>query len=177
MRRTLLLMSLLWSTGHTAWGAVTDVSTSGLTLKNEVIAKVAPKDVYAALLHDVGKWWNAKHSYSGDSANLSIDARPGGCFCEKLPGDGGVEHARIIALIPGSLVRMSGAFGPLQASGLVGTLTWKFTQTDGGTKVEMTYIVGGYIQGGLEPIAPAVDGVLRDQLERLKVYAETRKTP
>jgi uncharacterized protein YndB with AHSA1/START domain len=177
MRRTLLLISLLFSAGQTAWGAVTDVSTSGLAVKNEVIAKVAPKDLYAALLHDVGRWWNARHTYSGDSANLSIDPRPGGCFCEKLPGDGGVEHARVIALIPGSLVRMSGALGPLQASGLVGTLTWKFTQVDGGTKVEMTYFVGGYIQGGLEPVAPAVDGVLRDQLERLKVYAETRKTP
>jgi hypothetical protein len=177
MRRHLLLVGFLCSAGQTAWGAVIDVSPTGLTLKNEVVAKAAPKAVYDALLHDVGKWWNAKHSYSGDSANLSIDARPGGCFCEKLPGDGGVEHARVIALLPGSLVRMSGAFGPLQASGLVGTLTWKFTQADSGTKVEMTYVVGGYIQGGLEPVAPTVDGVLRDQLERLKVYAETRKTP
>lgn len=177
MPRILLLISLLCSAGQTAWGTVTDVSASGLAIKNEVVSKASSKELYAALLHDVGRWWNGKHSYSGDSANLFIDPRPGGCFCEKLPGDGGVEHARIIALLPDSLVRMSGAFGPLQASGLVGTLTWKFTQTDGGTKVEMTYIVGGYIQGGLEPVAPAVDGVLRDQLERLKVFAETRKTP
>ena len=177
MQRTLLLIGLLWSAGQTAWGAVTDVSASGLAVKNEVIVKAVPKNVYAALLHDVGRWWNAKHTYSGNSANLSIDARPGGCFCEKLPGDGGVEHARIIALMPGSLVRMSGALGPLQASALVGTLTWKFAQADGGTKVEVIYSVGGYMQGGLESIAPTVDGVIRDQLERLKVYAETGKTP
>jgi len=129
------------------------------------------------LLHDVGKWWNAKHTYSGDSANLFFDPRPGGCFCEKPPNDGGVEHARVLALMPDSLVRISGALGRLQASGLVGTLTWKFTQTDGGTKFELTYVVGGYIPGGFEPVASVVDGVLRDQLERLKLYSETRKAP
>ena len=31
--------------------------------------------------------------------------------------------------------------------------------------------------GGFESIAPAVDAVLRDQLERLKTHVETRKAP
>ena len=72
---------------------------------------------------------------------------------------------------------MSGALGPLQSSGLSGTLTWRFTETGGATKVEMTYSVGGYMTGGFESIAPAVDEVLRDQLGRLKMHVEKRKAP
>jgi uncharacterized protein YndB with AHSA1/START domain len=173
--RILLTVSLLITAGGSASAAVTDVSPSGFAVKNEVMVKAPPDVVYAALLHDIGRWWNGKHTYSGDSANLSIDARPGGCFCEKLAGGGGAEHARLIALIPSSLLRMSGALGPMQGAGLAGTLTWKFTPIAGGTTLEMTYNIGGYMQGGLESIAAPVDGVMRDQLERLKAYVEGRK--
>jgi uncharacterized protein YndB with AHSA1/START domain len=177
MPRILVLMSILLSVAGSTSATVIDVAASGFAVKNEVTVNAPPDAVYAAVLHDVGRWWNGKHSYSGDSTNLSIDARPGGCFCEKLPGDGGVEHAKIIALIPNSLIRMSGALGPLQASGLVGTLTLKFTLANAATRVEMTYSVGGYMEGGLQPVAAPVDGVLRDQLERLKAYVESHKTP
>jgi uncharacterized protein YndB with AHSA1/START domain len=173
--RILTVMSVLLGVAESTSAAVIDIAPSGIAVKNEVLVTASPDAVYAALLHDVGRWWNGKHTYSGDSANLSIDARPGGCFCEKLAGDGGVEHARVIALIPASLVRMSGALGPLQSSGLAGTLTWKFTAANGGTKVEMSYSVGGYLEGGFQPIAAPVDGVLRDQLERLKAYVESHK--
>jgi uncharacterized protein YndB with AHSA1/START domain len=177
MIRILAMMGILVATAGPTSAAVIDVAVSGFAVKNEAMVNATPDTVYAAVLHDIGRWWNGKHSYSGDSTNLSIDARPDGCFCEKLPGGGGVEHAKIIALIPGSLIRMSGALGPLQASGLTGTLTLKFIPADGGAKVEMTYSVGGYMEGGLQPVAAPVDGVLRDQLERLKAYVESHKTP
>jgi uncharacterized protein YndB with AHSA1/START domain len=177
MIRILAMMCVLVAITGSTSAAVIDVAASGFAVKNEVAVNASPDAVYAAVLHDIGRWWNGKHSYSGDSTNLSIDARPGGCFCEKLPGDGGVEHAKIIALIPNSLIRMSGALGPLQASGLTGTLTLKFTPANGGTKAEMAYSVGGYMEGGFQPVVAAVDGVLRDQLERLKAYVESHKTP
>jgi len=157
--------------------AVLDVSTSGFTTRSEAHINAAPAKVYATLLHDVGKWWNPDHTYSGKSANLSIEARVGGCFCEHLEHGGAVEHARVINLQPGTLVRMSGAFGPLQSSGLAGTLSWALAAADGGTRVQLTYGVGGYVQGGFAELAPAVDGVLGGQLDRLKAFAETRKVP
>jgi hypothetical protein len=126
-------------------------------------------------LKDVGKWWNPAHTYSGDSRNLSIDRKVGGCFCEKLGHGGGVEHARVILLIPDYQVRMSGAFGPLQSSALVGTLSFKLTPSGTGTKIELTYNVGGYMHGAFTNIAEGVDEVLADQLHRLKLYVDTGK--
>jgi len=155
--------------------AVLDVSSSGFVTRSEVLINAAPAVVYATLLHDVGKWWNPEHTYSGKSANLSIEARVGGCFCERLEHGGAVEHAHIINLQPGTLVRMTGAFGPLQSSGVAGTLSWTLAAADGGTRVQMSYSVGGYMQGGFASIAPPVDAVLSGQLDRLKAFAETRK--
>lgn len=43
----------------------------------------------------------------------------------------------------------------------------------GGTQFEWTYAVGGYMPGGLAAIAPAVDAVLGDQLNRLKRFVES----
>jgi hypothetical protein len=37
----------------------------------------------------------------------------------------------------------------------------------------MTYVVGGYMRGGFEPVAKLVDGVLATQLQRLKQYIES----
>lgn len=145
--------------------------------RSEVLINATPANVYATLLHDVGKWWNPEHTYSGKSANLSIEARIGGCFCERLEHGGAVEHARVINLQPGALVRMTGAFGPLQSSGLAGTLSWALAAAGGGTRLQVTYSVGGYMQGGFAELAPVVDGVLGGQLDRLKAFAETRKVP
>src|SRR4029077_15459237 len=93
-----------------------------------------------------------------------------------LPNGGGVEHARVIYVAPREVLRLSGALGPLQTSGVAGTLTWKLTSggTDN-TRLQLSYSVGGFIEGGFEKIAPAVEGVLRGQLDRLKQFAETGK--
>jgi hypothetical protein len=82
---------------------------------------------------------------------------------------------RVIYVAPRALLRMSGAPGPLQAWGLAGSMTWKLTAVPEGTKIEMSYSVGGFIEGGFEGIAPAVEAVLSEQVQRLKVYVETGK--
>lgn len=134
-----------------------------------------PTRVYEALVEDIGTWWDSEHTFSRNAANLSLDARPGGCLCEQLPGGGGVEHLRVVFVDPGRRLRLSGALGPLQGSALVGTLTWTLSETQGGTHLEMTYAVGGYMEGGLESIAPAVESVLTSQMRRLGRYVETGK--
>jgi hypothetical protein len=72
----------------------------------------APADVYRSLIH-VGDWWNSQHTYSGSSRNLSIEEKPMGCFCEKLPTGGGVRHMEVVHVVPGKMLGMTGALGPL----------------------------------------------------------------
>jgi uncharacterized protein YndB with AHSA1/START domain len=151
------------------------VTPNGFLVKFEVNVNAPAAKVYDALVGQIGSWWDPQHTYSGDAKNLSIDARPGGCFCEKLPNGGGIEHARVIYVAPREILRLSGALGPLQASGVAGTLTWKLTSGTDNTQLQLSYSVGGFIDGGFEKIAPLVEGVLRVQLDRLKQFAETGK--
>jgi hypothetical protein len=104
---------------------------------------------------------------------MTIDARAGGCFCEKLANGGSVQHMTVILAEPGKTLRMRGALGPLQEQAVVGTITWTLTEAGPRTRVEMTYVVGGYMRGGLEPVAKIVDTVLGTQVQRLKQYIES----
>jgi uncharacterized protein YndB with AHSA1/START domain len=176
MFRTLLALVLAFVVRDVA-AAVVEVTASGFLVRSEVSIHASPEKVYMALLHDIGRWWNPEHTYSGNAANLTIDARPGGCFCERLLSGGVAEHMRIVYLDPYKAVRMSGALGPLQASGLAGSLTWKLAEAGSATTLQLTYSVGGYMQGGFDKMAPGVDEVLNEQLQRLRVFVEGRKVP
>ena len=44
---------------------------------------------------------------------------------------------------------------------------------EGGTKLEVTYAVAGYLPAGMNTWAAPVDGVLEEQFTRLKNYVET----
>lgn len=155
------------------------VGPTGFVVRHSVTIAAPADRVYDTLTRQIGSWWNPDHTHSGDARNLSIDPKPGGCFCEALPNGGGVEHARVIYLAPRSLVRLSGALGPLQASGATGTLTWSLASTTegstAGTTVQMTYSVGGFIGGPFDAIAPLVQSVLAEQLDRMKRFIETGK--
>src|SRR5215471_21524861 len=115
------------------------VTQNGFLVKLEVNVNAPKAKVYDALVGQVGSWWNPEHTYSHDAKNLSIDPRPGGCFCEKLTNGGGVEHLRVIYVVPREVLRFSGALGPLQASGVAGSMTWKLTGEAENTRVELSY--------------------------------------
>ena len=151
------------------------VTQNGFLVKFEVNVNAPAAKVYDALVGQIGSWWNPEHTYSHDAKNLSIDARPEGCFCEKLPNGGGIEHLRVVYVAPPQAIRFSGALGPLQASGVAGSMTWKLTGAADSTRLELSYSVGGFIPGGFEKIAPAVEGMLREQFDRLKLFVETGK--
>lgn len=156
-----------------AQGAV-QVVQNGFVIRLQVSINAPPAQVYQALLGQVGAWWDPGHTYSGDSRNLSIDARPGGCFCERLPDGGGIEHLRVLYLAPPHALRLSGALGPLQASGLAGALSLALSPSaGGGTALLLVYSVGGFMEGGLDRIGPAADGMLAGQVQRLKRFVET----
>lgn len=150
---------------------VVDKSASGFTVKTTATVAVPPDRLFRALI-DVGSWWGKDHTYSGDSRNMSIAAQPGGCFCEKLPNGGGVEHGRVVNVVPGALLRLEGALGPLQELGVTGNMTWQIEASGQSSTLTMTYAVGGYAPGGLDVLAPIVDQVLSQQVGFLKTYAE-----
>src|SRR5438067_7286638 len=63
----------------------------------------------------------------------------------------------------------------LQASGVAGSMTWKLTGDGDQTRIQLSYSVGGFVVGGFDRIAPAVERMLNEQLNRLKLFAETGK--
>src|SRR5262245_51920379 len=80
-RYSLGVLALVVLSGTTAQSAP-QVTQNGFLVKFEVNVNAPAAKVYDALVGQVGSWWNPEHTYSHDAKNLSIDARPGGCFCE-----------------------------------------------------------------------------------------------
>lgn len=128
---------------------------------------IAPKD-----------YWSKVHSWSGSSAGFYIDAQAGGCFCElfqekgadgQIRTTGSVEHMRVIFAQPGKVLRMQGALGPLQSEAVLGTLTVAIEplKATSGTRLSLSYVVGGYMRYKTADIAPAVDKVLGEQFKAL----------
>jgi uncharacterized protein YndB with AHSA1/START domain len=174
VRRTMLLCGA-FAAAATMSGDVLDAADNGFTVSNTVMVSAPPDKAYAAMVQDVGKWWDSAHTFSQTAANLSIDAKPQGCWCEKLPGQGGVRHLTVVYVSPGKAIGFEGGLGPLQTMGAAGSMTWKFQPAENGTKVEIRYAVGGYKPGGFKDLAPIVDSMLRSQLERYKRYSDTGK--
>lgn len=159
-----------------AHAAVTGSSAIGFATESSVEVAADAAHVYA-LLATPDRWWSDAHTYSGDSANMTIDPRAGGCFCETIPSKDGpsgtIEHARILYAMPGQRLRLSGGFGPLQSEGVSGTLDIAIASAGKGVRVTITYIVGGYMRAGPDKVAPLVDQVLGEQLVGLKRAAES----
>jgi hypothetical protein len=151
---------------------VTDKSAAGFEVTEKASIAAPPAKVWDTIMHPA-RWWNPKHTWSGDAKNLAFD--PSGCFCETLKR-GAVRHMTIAYADGSSQLRLFGALGPLQFTGATGHLVFMLKPAAGGTDVVMTYDVGGYAKGGLaETLAAPVDVVLGEQLARLKKSAETGK--
>jgi len=173
MRSNLILAAVVFLLAPN-WAAaeVADTSANGFTVKVTINVQASPDDVYRKLVRNVGDWWDSSHTFSGDSHNLTIEEKAAGCFCEKLPGGGGVRHMEVAYLAPGKQLVLSGALGPLQSLAATGSMTIRFSPPDKGTKLEVVYTVVGYLPAGMNTWAAPVDSVLMLQFTRLKNYAE-----
>lgn len=170
--RILLPVVIMASFVVTLRAQVIDSSAHGFTVRSTVVVEGSAMQAYQKFVKDVGKWWDPAHTYSGKGSNLSMDARLGGYFSEKLPGGGFVEHLRIVYADPGNMLRMSGGLGPLQQLGAAGAMTVAFVEKDAKTEVTMTYAAGGFMKEGLGSIAGIVNSVLSLQLNRFQAYAD-----
>ena len=162
--------------------------TIGLTLATPAAAEVVSADAHAfeirhsvslvmpqpaafAAVGQIQNWWSKDHTYSGNAANLSLDMRPGGCFCERLDGGGGIEHLRVTYIQPGERVVLSGALGPLLFQAVSGVMDIRVERIAGGSRITMNYRAAGFAKGNGAELAPAVDQVLAEQMKRLRAYA------
>jgi len=179
MIRTILAPALLAALALAPLAANAEVaqqSDAGFVIKHSAEVAADPQTVWKTLIAPA-KWWSSDHTWSKNADNLYLDAQATGCFCEKLPKPadapadqrmGSVEHMHIIFADPqrGTL-RMVGGLGPLQGEAVHGTLTVQLTKTETGTKIDFEYVVGGYMRFKTEEIAPAVEGMLGQQLAGL----------
>jgi hypothetical protein len=106
-----------------------------------------------------------------DAKNLSLDLKAGGCFCERWESSS-VEHARVVAAMPGALLRLHGALGPLQEMAVFGSLSFALKADGAGTVLTMTYRVSGDSQHQLDRLESAVAGVIESQITRLERFIE-----
>ncbi|HEX3742956.1 MAG TPA: SRPBCC family protein [Bryobacteraceae bacterium] len=163
----LALACALTATPQWLAAEVLDSSAAGFTMRETVEIQAAPQDVYAKIFR-VGEWWNPVHTFSHDTHNLIMEQKAGGCFCEKLPNGGGVKHMEVVNFSPAKTIVLHGAMGPMQTMAVSGSMQIQLSPSNGGTKVEVTYAVAGYLPAGLTTWATIVDGVIKDQFTRLK---------
>ena len=160
---------------------VTARGETGFATSNKVVVAAAPAKVWAALI-EPDRWWSKEHSWFGKEGRLLLTPAAGGCFCEVLASEeprdaASVEHMRVIHVVPHKQLRLRGSLGPLQAEALTGVLTVSLEPDGEGTRVTWDYVVGGFARFPLEQVAPAVDGVVGEQLARLASFVETGALP
>ncbi len=153
--------------GGRAAAEVLSVAVNGFEVRETAHTAASADHVYAALLLP-SRWWSSSHTFSRSAANLVLDARAGGCWCESLPNGGSVEHLRVVYVSPGKVLRLRGALGPFQGLAVDGAMTWSIQSNAGGTDITLSYAVGGYVKDGFDDLSKAADLVLDEQLGRLK---------
>ncbi|VWX56276.1 hypothetical protein [Sphingorhabdus sp. 109] len=160
---------------------VTNTADNGFTVQHQSVIAGDTEAVWKAMIAP-SRYWNPDHSWSGDAENFYLVPQAGGCFCELIrstsddnikSSEGSVQHMRVIYARNNKMLRLSGALGPLQGEAVTGTLTMLLQPQGDSTVVRFTYKVGGYMEFPVDEIAPAVDGVIGEQLARLSaIFAD-----
>lgn len=168
-----ILAAGLLAVSTAANAEVISANPNGLHVR-ETVQLVVPTDNAWDAFARIRDWWNKEHTYSGDSANLTLTLTPGGCFCERIPTGGGIEHMRVTYIEPGKRVVLTGSLGPLLFQATAGVMDVQVERIAGGSKVTLDYRAAGFAEGGADKLAPVVDGVLADQMRRYRLYARAK---
>lgn len=170
MNRMRIVAAATFFVAITARAEVQEVKDGAFTTQSVILVNVPPAVAYRAVTQ-LPKWWDPAHTWSGAAKNLVLEAKAGGCFCEKLAEGGSVQHARVVFAQPGKLLRLDGALGPLQDMAVTGVLTFAMAPDGPGTRITLTYRVSGALSMDATTLAPGVDQVLNSQFDRLRGYA------
>jgi uncharacterized protein YndB with AHSA1/START domain len=181
MRRICWLALAAMLGASPAAAEVTASSEAGFVSRHEALLATSPMEAWR-LATTPALWWNGEHTYSNDSANLTLRPEPGGCFCETIPAGsatpaGAIEHMRVLYAAPGAVLRLSGGLGPVQSEAATGVLTITLEPAGEGTRMVWEYVVGGYMRLPAERTATLVDTVIGEQFRRLADRAEAEASP
>lgn len=174
MSRTLLLAALLAASTPAA-SEVVAASPDSFALRFEGVAPRPPAEAWAALA-DWGGWWPEAHSYSGKAANMSFEAEADGELEEEWEG-GSVTHGEVVLAMPPKLLRLHAAFGPLQALPVAGVLEFALAPEGQGTRLTLTYRVGGPASAKLDSLAASVNAVFAEAFARLLAHTPPPPEP
>jgi uncharacterized protein YndB with AHSA1/START domain len=172
MTRVLAAGLLLFLLAAPVAADVVGAGENGFSVKVTTAVNATPATVFRALTAQVGRWWDPTHTFSGNAANLTIEPRAGGCFCERLP-NGGVQHMLVTHVNAPATLVLQGGLGPLGTMGVAGAMEWTLNEGNSRTALQLVYGVGGYAPGGFVQLAAVVNGVLNAQVMRLKAFVET----
>lgn len=148
-------------------------AADGFVSINEALVPL-PADKAWAAVTSWSQWWDPAHSYSGTPGAIVLDAQAGGGLIERWPG-GSITHASVLTAMPPALLRLSGGFGPLQSLPVNAILDIALKPEAGGTRLTMTYRIGGPATNRLDRLAAPVDTVMSAGFARLVRYATTGK--
>ena len=173
--KTAIVAALLAFAAGGARAEVAERGETGFRIRNTIEIATTPAKAYGALA-EIGQWWDGQHTYTGKASNMTLRLEPGACFCETLPGGGGVRHGVVALAWPDQgTLRLETALGPLQDEGVAGALTFQIKPKGQGVEVVQTYHVGGLRPAAAKSYADAVDQVIRTQLTRYRKYVVTGK--
>jgi hypothetical protein len=163
--KVLVFIALLNST-FSSFAEVIKATDNFFHIKITADVNTNPSASYQQFIK-VGEWWSSDHTWFGDAANMTIDARAGGCFCEKSNGNE-VMHMLVTGVFPDQQIQMTGGLGPLQMMALDGAMSWQFRPgKNGGTEIIHEYRVTGGGQDDLPKFAEIVNKVQELQVSLL----------
>ncbi len=168
--RFLILFTAALAAATPASAEVVSSGSNGFHVRQSVQLVIPTENAFASFTR-VGRWWSDAHTYSGAATNMSLSPSPGGCFCERLPNGGGIEHMRVAFVKPGERLVLTGALGPLLFEATVGVMDVQVERIAGGSRITLDYKAAGFATGGADRLAPLVDGVLAEQMGRYRTYA------
>jgi uncharacterized protein YndB with AHSA1/START domain len=173
MKLVVLAALAALSVGSAANAEVVDKGNYGFRLRYTAQVAAPAENVFKAI-GEIGRWWSDGHTYSGKASNLSMPLTANACYCEALPGGGGVRHGVVELVIPNKQVRVEAALGPLQDEGVGAAWAFDLKPNADGTEVVMTYNVAG-ARDFVTTLAPNVDAVMAEGFKRFTRYAATGK--
>jgi uncharacterized protein YndB with AHSA1/START domain len=156
---------------HPVSAAVTMSGPDGFVSASSAVVAKPPAAVWAAVLQ-WGRWWDPVHSYSGKAGGMVLEPKAGGRLVEDFDGNS-VLHATVVHVRPPELLRLNGGFGPLQLLPVNAVLDIALKQEGAGTRLSLTYRVGGPVFARLDEMAAPVDGVMSAGFARLVRFVNT----
>ncbi len=164
------VLALAVLAANDATAEITEASATHFVLRHEAHSALAADVLWRRLLKPAD-WWHPDHTYSGNAANLTLEARAGGLWREDWEG-GSVEHGRVVFIKPGEQLRLNAPFGPLLEIGAYTIWTISIRPDGDGSKVVFDEVANAPPSANMEEMAKAVDFVKGEAIRRLVLREE-----